>query len=86
MSAPRFAVLGAGGFLGSHLVPALRARFDADIDAVDVNFDKLDVSDPRVTVTRARVEDAPVLRDVVGRCQVVLSLTAIARSSVSAGG
>ena len=37
----RIAVLGADGFLGSHLVPALLARRDCIIDAVDVTFDKL---------------------------------------------
>jgi uncharacterized protein YbjT (DUF2867 family) len=37
----RIAVLGAGGFLGSHLVPALLARTEAEIDAVDVTFGKL---------------------------------------------
>ena len=42
MSPRRIAVLGAGGFLGSHLVPALVARFDCPIDAVDIDLRKLD--------------------------------------------
>ena len=37
----RIAVLGAGGFLGSHLVPALSSRLDCEIDAIDVTFRKL---------------------------------------------
>ena len=33
----RIAVLGAGGFIGSHLVPALLARRGCAVDAVDVD-------------------------------------------------
>src|SRR5206468_4105402 len=36
----RVAVLGAGGFIGSHLVPALLRRLGCEIDAVDFDFDK----------------------------------------------
>ena len=77
MTLRRIAVLGAGGFLGSHLVPALVQRFGAVVDAVDVDFRKLDRSDPRIVPTRARVEDPALIRDIVGRCDVVVSLTAL---------
>jgi UDP-apiose/xylose synthase len=77
MSFRRIAVLGAGGFLGSHLVPALLSRFGTTIDAVDVDFRKLDRTDPRIVTTRARVEDPSLVRDIVGRCDVVVSLTAL---------
>jgi UDP-apiose/xylose synthase len=77
MTFRRIAVLGAGGFLGSHLVPALLSRFGATIDAVDVDFRKLDRTDSRIVTTRARVEDPQLVRDIVGRCDLVVSLTAL---------
>jgi UDP-apiose/xylose synthase len=72
----RIAVLGAGGFLGSHLVPAL-LEGDCEVDAVDVTFDKLATVDPRLRRFATRIEAPHVLDDVVGRCDVVLSLTAL---------
>jgi UDP-apiose/xylose synthase len=58
----RIAVLGAGGFLGSHLVAALLARPDVEVDAVDVTLDKLGLQPPererRLRRVRARL-DAP---------------------------
>jgi UDP-apiose/xylose synthase len=77
MSVPRIAVLGAGGFLGSHIVPGLLERFDCEIDAVDVDFEKLDCSHPRVHRIQARVEDPCLVREVTTRARVVLSLTAL---------
>jgi UDP-apiose/xylose synthase len=73
----RIAVLGAGGFLGSHLVPALVERFGCPIDAVDVNFRKLETSSPLVRRLVARVEHPGVVEEITSRCQVVLSLTAL---------
>ena len=77
MSPQRIAVLGAGGFLGSHLVPGLLERFDCEIDAVDIDFQKLECTDPRVRRIRARVEDPSVVREITERSRVVLSLTAL---------
>jgi UDP-apiose/xylose synthase len=73
----RIAVLGAGGFLGSHLVPALLARRDCAIDAVDVRFDKLAPAGDRVRRIEARVETPGLLDEITARCDVVLSLTAL---------
>jgi UDP-apiose/xylose synthase len=73
----RIAVLGAGGFLGSHLVPALGARFDCDIDAVDVTFRKLGATGPRVRRVVARVENPELVQRITESCQLVISLTAL---------
>ena len=75
MKAERIAVLGAGGFLGSHLVPGLLERFDCQIDAVDVDFSKLEQRDTRVQRITARVEEPGLVDAITGRCSVVLSLT-----------
>lgn len=77
MNSGRIAVLGAGGFIGSHLVPGLLERFGCEIDAVDVAFDKLECSDPRVNRIQARVEDPSIVNDITSRSRVVLSLTAL---------
>jgi UDP-apiose/xylose synthase len=77
MRAERIAVLGAGGFIGSHLVPGLLERFDCAIDAVDVDFDKLTCTDPRVRRIRARVEQPGLADEITSRSTLVLSLTAL---------
>ncbi|HEY5376227.1 MAG TPA: NAD-dependent epimerase/dehydratase family protein [Polyangiaceae bacterium] len=77
MKLDRIAVLGAGGFLGSHLVPGLIERFGCEVDAVDIDFDKLECTDARIRRIQARVEDAAVMREVTSRSRVVLSLTAL---------
>ena len=55
----RITVLGAGGFVGSHLVPALLARFDCAIDAVDVDFGKLKDIVIRFTYTYGNPPEFP---------------------------
>jgi len=77
MSSTRIAVLGAGGFIGSHLVPGLIERFDCQIDAIDVDLHKLECMDARVRRIEARVEDAALVDQVTSRCEVVISLTAL---------
>ena len=77
MSEQRIAVLGAGGFIGSHLVPGLLDRFDCQVDAVDVDLHKLECLDTRVRRIEARVEDARLVEEVTSRCQAVISLTAL---------
>jgi UDP-apiose/xylose synthase len=77
MKPERIAVLGAGGFLGSHLVPRLVERFGCVIDAVDVDFDKLECSDPLVRRIRARVEEPGLVDELTQSSTLVLSLTAL---------
>jgi UDP-apiose/xylose synthase len=77
VSPTRIAVLGAGGFLGSHITQGLLERFDCTIDAVDIDFEKLAFTDSRLTKMRGRVEDPSVLARVTERADVVLSLTAL---------
>lgn len=77
MKPERIAVLGAGGFLGSHLVPGLIERFDCAIDAVDIDFGKLTCTDPRVRRIEARVEEPGLAEEITSRASVVLSLTAL---------
>ena len=74
---PRIAVLGAGGFLGSHLVPRLAGHHGATVDAVDVNFDKLATGLPRVNRVAASITDPGLLDEITARADIVISLTAL---------
>lgn len=80
----RIAVLGAGGFIGSHLVPALAARPDTSIVAVDRTFDKLPPEalaqlgpGSHVERVQAGIEDPRLVEHVTTSCEVVISLTAL---------
>lgn len=73
----RIAVLGAGGFVGSHLVPRLAARPDADIVAVDRTLDKLERDLPGVRRIEADIAEPGLLEEVTARADVVVSLTAL---------
>ena len=74
---PRIAVLGAGGFIGSHLVPRLARRPGATVDAVDVTFDKLALGLPRVNRIQASLTDPGLLDKITARADIVISLTAL---------
>ena len=74
---PRIAILGAGGFIGSHLVPALAARPGARIVMVDVNFDKLPPGLPKVERVQASIRDPGLLDAITARADIVISLTAM---------
>jgi UDP-apiose/xylose synthase len=78
---PRIAVLGAGGFLGSHLVPALRAGRECEIDAVDVDLTKLAPADG-VRRIQARLDRPGLIEELVDRCEVIISLTALCNPSL----
>jgi UDP-apiose/xylose synthase len=73
----RIAVLGAGGFIGSHLVPRLAARPDTTVEAVDVTFDKLAPGLPRVRRRLASLADRGVLDQITARADIVVSLSAL---------
>lgn len=77
MNGARVAVLGAGGFIGSHLVPSLLGRGASHVDAVDVDLTKLEHRDTRIRRHVARVETPGLLEQVLEGCDVVVSLTAL---------
>jgi UDP-apiose/xylose synthase len=77
-SPPRIAVLGAGGFIGSHLVPALLARpGGADVEAVDINLTKLETRSRRLTRIERRLDSPGLIDGLTARCDVIVSLTAL---------
>jgi UDP-apiose/xylose synthase len=78
-AAERIAVLGAGGFIGSHLVPALLAgRPGCLIDAVDITFEKLGPTPPdRVVRHQTRIDRPGLLEELTERCELIVSLTAL---------
>jgi UDP-apiose/xylose synthase len=73
----RIAVLGAGGFVGSHLVPRLAAHAGAEIVAVDRNLEKLDRDIEGVRRIEADIAEPGLLDEVTGRAELVVSLTAL---------
>jgi UDP-apiose/xylose synthase len=73
----RIAVLGAGGFIGSHLVPVLCQRFECEIDAVDVDFCKLEHAPERVHKIVSRIEEPGLIDALTRRCDLVISLSAL---------
>ena len=77
LAPPRIAILGAGGFIGSHLVPALALRPGARIVAIDVAFDKLPFGLPGVERVQASIKDRGVLDAITARADLVISLTAL---------
>lgn len=79
--AERIAVLGAGGFIGSHLVAALLDRTEASVVAVDVTFDKLEARGERLSLVRASIDRPGLLDEITSLCDVVVSLTALCNPS-----
>lgn len=72
------AVLGAGGFLGSHLVQGLLGRAETErVAALDRSFARLEVQDGRLERIEGSVADPAALERALAGCEVVLSLTAL---------
>lgn len=70
-------MLGAGGFIGSHLVPALLALPGVEVDAVDVDFRKLSVDGPQLRRRLCRIDTPGLMDELSERCELVVSLTAL---------
>jgi UDP-apiose/xylose synthase len=73
----RIAVLGAGGFIGSHLVPRLLSELGATVEAVDLTFKKLAEELPGVTRVQASITDPDLLDGITERNDIIISLTAL---------
>jgi UDP-apiose/xylose synthase len=85
MKTERIAILGAGGFIGSHLVSALlagREDRDVEITAVDLTFRKLEVEDRRVRLVESSIDRPGLLDEITARATTVVSLTALCNPSL----
>jgi UDP-apiose/xylose synthase len=82
----RIAVLGAGGFLGSHLVAALLRRDDVEVEAVDLTFHKLDAqpagAERRLRRIVSSVSAPGLVDEVTARNATVVSMTALCNPSL----
>src|SRR5579883_709119 len=74
-------ILGANGFIGSHLSEAILAKTDWQIDAMDLTQDKISscLSHPRFHFTQGDItQQKEWIREHLQQCDVVLPLVAIA--------
>lgn len=74
-------ILGANGFIGSHLSEAILAQTDWHIHAMDLTQDKLEncVNNPRFHLTLGDITEKKAwIREHVQKCDVVLPLVAVA--------
>jgi UDP-apiose/xylose synthase len=80
----RIAVLGGGGFLGSHLTEAL-LNCGAQVVVLDRCFDKLGrdtIDRTRLRCVAGSVDDAALLETSLHGCDVVVSMTALCNPSL----
>ena len=80
----RIAILGAGGFIGSHMVEHLLARAEHDVVGVDLTAEKLaGIGGERFTFHEADIGRAPaLLEEVIRTADVVVDLVAYANPSL----
>ena len=79
----KIAILGAGGFIGSHLVEHLLARNEHGVVGLDVTDDKLrNITGGNFTFVRADVRSSSQVEDVIRRADVVVDLVAYANPSI----
>ena len=80
----RIAILGAGGFIGSHLVEHLLARGEHRVVGLDLTDEKLcGIAGRNFTFVRADVRRSNgTLADVVRHADVVVDLVAYANPSI----
>jgi len=74
-------ILGANGFIGSHLSEAILAKTTWNISAVDLSTDKIEscLQTPRFQFKQADItREKPWVKDQIAQCDVVLPLVAIA--------
>ena len=80
----KITILGAGGFIGSHMVEHLVARGGYEIFGVDLTDEKLaGIHGPRLHFHQADVRRSPALvEDLIRRSDVVVDLIAYANPSI----
>ena len=77
----RIGVLGGGGFLGSHLVSTLLEETPFFVQAVDLEFEKLDARSARLEIIEADVSAPGVMEKIVEHCDTIVSTTALCNPS-----
>lgn len=80
----KITILGAGGFIGSHMVEHLVARDGYEVVGVDLTDEKLEgIHSPHFRFHQADVRRSPILlEDLIRRADVVVDLIAYANPSI----
>jgi UDP-glucose 4-epimerase len=73
----KYLVTGGAGFIGSHLVAALRERAD-DVVVLDNFSTGLEVNLPEgVSVAKGNAGDSAILKDILPGCDAIFHLAAV---------